>query len=114
MLDNKWYAQYCNLCAANVLDKNGELRFTYETLHHALDGVNNDHYGYVAESIVELQRNIINACNKQFAANVLMDTNEGEMLLLTLLNIHAAYFMISGLWKEEPKEDKDEYGFEIF
>jgi hypothetical protein len=34
-------------------------------------------------------------------------------LVLTLLNIHAAYLMISGLWKEEPT-GTDKYGFEIF
>lgn len=106
LMDNKWFAQYCNLCAANVLDREGQVRFTYEQLHTALNDLNNQ----VPEPILELQRNIINACNKQFGVQ---DSETDMPLILTLLNIHAAYLMMTGVWKEEPKETS-EYGFEIF
>lgn len=107
MLDNKWYGQYCNLCGANVLNKDGQVRFTYSELHDGLNDLN----GGVAEPIMVLYRNIINACNKQFGPQ---DPKVEAPLMLTLLNIHAAYLMLTGKWKEEPKGGQDEYGFEIF
>lgn len=107
-VDNKWYAQYCNLCAANVLNKEGQVRFSYEQLHQALNDLN----GAVSEDIVALERNIINACNKQYGTQ---DPRTVVPLRLTLLNIHAAYLMLTGAWMEEPKDpQQDEYGFEIF
>lgn len=107
-VDNRWYAQFCNLCAANVLNKEGQVRFSYEQLHQAL----NDPDGAVSEDIVVLERNIINACNKQYGTQ---DPRTGAPLRLTLLNIHAAYLMLTGAWKMEPEQPKqDELGFEIF
>lgn len=109
MLDNKWFAQYCNLCAANVLNKDGNVRFTYNELHQAL----NDPGADSAEEMADLKDKIIGACNKQFGAQ---DPQTTIPLMLTLLNIHAAYLMMTGAWKyPDPEEgDKDEYGFEIF
>ena len=43
------------------------------------------------------------------------EDNDEYVLLLTLLNIHAAYLMLSELWKEEPEPKEEDYcGFEIF
>lgn len=107
-VNNKWYAQYCNLCAANVLNKDGQVRFSYEELHVALNAAAEDDYSLVPQPIMELQRNIINACNKQYG-----EVQITNALMLTLLNIHGAYLMMTGHWKDEPK-DNDEGGVEIF
>ncbi|MBO5922650.1 MAG: hypothetical protein J6Q48_09740 [Bacteroidaceae bacterium] len=65
---------------------------------------------------MELHSNIMKLCDARNGEQELKDNDE-YALLLTLLNIHAAYLMISGLWKEEPPTQEggtDEYGFEIF
>lgn len=114
--DREWYAQFCNFCAANVLDRNNEIRFSFTDLQQALDNCScgNDHL--IPAPIITLLSNIVDAVNKQKGA-VKLDDQDEHILLLTLLNIQAAYLMLVHIWKFEntPKEgDKDEYGFEIF
>lgn len=106
-MDNKWFAQYCNLCAANVLNKQGEIRFKQKDL--------SDRNGVVPQPVLELHRNIVTACNKQFNAAFNADNETGELLLTTLINIHTSYLQINGVWENKQEEGGvDEYGFEIF
>lgn len=113
--DREWYASFCNMCSANVLDRNNEVRFSFTDLQQALDNCSCGKDDLIPEPIITLLSNIVNAVNKQ-KGTVYLDDKDEHILLLTLLNIHAAYLMLIHLWKyDEPKQgDKDEYGFEIF
>lgn len=107
-MTREWFTMYCQNAAANVLDKDGKVRFTYEQLKAGLDSVGKD----VPNDILNLHDKIVQLCNNKCQH---AEGADQPALLLTLLNTHAAYLMISGLWKEEPQQSgTDEYGFEIF
>lgn len=109
-MTREWFTMYCQNAAANVLDRDGKVRFTYEQLKAGLDSVGED----VPNDILNLHDNIVKLCDSRCTKQTLSENDE-YALLLTLLNTHAAYLMISGLWKEEPQQSgTDEYGFEIF
>jgi hypothetical protein len=103
---------YCQNAAANVLDRDGKVRYDYTELKESLAAVT-DNVGEVDPAVMNLHEKIVQLCNNKCQH---AECSNQSALILTLLNIHAAYLMISGLWKEEtntrPKED--EYGFEIF
>ena len=111
-MTREWFTTYCQNAAANVLDKNGALRFTYEQLKSSLDAITEDRPDGIDDSVDTLCENIIQLCDNRHGKT----ERKKSALLLTLLNIHAAYLMVSGLWKEEPIQSSgtDEYGFEIF
>lgn len=111
-ISREWFTTYCQNAAANVLDKNGKIRFTYEQLKSSLDAISEDRPDGIDDSIDALCENIIQLCDSRHGKT----EGKKSLLLLTLLNIHAAYLMLSGLWKEEPIQSSgtDEYGFEIF
>lgn len=115
-MTREWFTTYCQNAAANVLDKDGKVRFTYEQLSDSLTAASEHRAEAIPNNILKLHDNIINLCDSRNGKQTLGDNDE-YALLLTLLNIHAAYLMISGLWKEEPAKQEggiDEYGFEIF
>ena len=114
-MTREWYTTYCQNAAANVLDRDGHIRFTYEMLSGSLAAASNHSTSEIPNAVLNLHDNIVKLCNNKHGKQAFGD-NEEYALLLTLLNIHAAYLMISGLWKEEPKSQpkEDEYGFEIF
>lgn len=115
-MTREWFTTYCQNAAANVLNKDGEVRFTYTELKDSLVAASEHRAEGIVPAILKLHDNIINLCNNKHGQQVLKDNDE-YALLLTLLNTHAAYLMISGLWKEEPVQQEggvDEYGFEIF
>lgn len=108
MMSREWFTTYCQNAAANVLDKDGHVRFTYEQLKAGLDSIGED----VPNSIVDLHEKIVQLCNNKCQH---AEGAKQSALILTLLNIHAAYLMVSGLWKEEPPKKEEDYcGFEIF
>lgn len=112
--DRDWFATFCLQSAANVLDRNNNVRFSYQTLSDALRVVENFEDDKIPQPVLELFGNIVNLCNRTKGAVKLAD-NEEHALLLTLLNIQAAFTMVCGAWKEvQVNNDKDEYGFEIF
>ena len=103
-MTREWFTTYCQNAAANVLDKDGKVRFTYEQLHNALNDIHTD------VAINTLHQQIVGLCNAKYGAQ-----SDHSALILTLLNIHAAYLMMTGAWKyEQAQPEKDEYGFEIF
>lgn len=106
-MTREWFTTYCQNAAANVLTKDNKIRFGYEQLHSALNNI------YTDKAINDLHSNIVKLCNSKLGAQ---EDVAQPALMLTLLNIHAAYLMLSGLWKEEPVQSggTDEYGFEIF
>ena len=115
-MDRDWFAQYCNMCAANVLNKDSHVRFSFTDLSVALDNCTNGNDSLIPGPIIELLNNVVNAVNKQ-KGKIDLDETDEHILLLTLLNIHASYLMLTRIWRYEDgaqAEDKDEYGFEIF
>lgn len=113
-MTREWFTTYCQNAAANVLDKDGKVRFTYAQLKISLDAASNHSAAGVEEPVMNLHDNICKLCDARNEPQK-MSTNDEYALLLTLINIHAAYLMVSGLWKEEPAPSGvDQYGFEIF
>jgi hypothetical protein len=115
-MTREWFTTYCQNAAANVLDKDGEVRFTYIELRDSLNAASEHRAECVVPAILKLHDNIVNLCDARCGKQMKGDNDE-YALLLTLLNIHAAYLMLSGLWKEEKPVQTggvDEYGFEIF
>ena len=111
----EWFTTYCQNAAANVLDKDGKIRFDYTQLKAALAACPEHQTNEIPAAIRELHSKIWELCNRKHGIAD-MHGDAGWTMLLTLLNIHAAYLMVSGLWKEEPVQTGgvDEYGFEIF
>ena len=113
-MTREWFTTYCQNAAANVLDKDGAVRFSYTDLKDSLNAASEHRAEAIVPAILKLHDNIVNLCNIR-NGDMKLSQNDEYALLLTLLNIQAAYLMISGLWKEEPSQpEKDEYGFEIF
>ena len=115
-ISREWFTTYCQNVAANVLNKDGKVRFTYIELRDSLNTASEHRVEGVLPAILKLHDNIVNLCNARNGEQKMSESDE-YALLLTLLNIHAAYLMVSGLWKEEPPVQTggtDEYGFEIF
>lgn len=115
-ISREWFTTYCQNAAANVLDKDGHVRFTYEQLSRSLTSASNRSTSEIPSKVITLYDNIVALSNKRNGEQKLSE-NDKYALLLTLLNIHAAYLIISGLWKTEPSQPEggvDEYGFEIF
>lgn len=115
-MTREWFTTYCQNAAANVLDKDGKIRFSYTDLKDSLNAASEHRAECIVPDILKLHDNIVNLCNTRNPGLFKPTDNQEYALLLTLLNIHAAYLMVSGLWKEEPKPQGgvDEYGFEIF
>lgn len=116
-ISREWFTTYCQNAAANVLDKDGKVRFTYEQLKSALNSAADHCAIEIPKDILSLDDNIQRLCNNKYGIQPSSE-NDNYTLLLTLANIHAAYLMISGLWKTAPEpvqsSGTDEYGFEIF
>lgn len=113
-MTREWFTTYCQNAAANVLDKDGKVRFNYIELRDSLNAASEHRAECIVPAILKLHDNIVNLCDGRCGKQMKGDNDNDEYaLLLTLLNIHAAYLMLSGMWKEEPKE-KDYCGFEIF
>ena len=113
-MTREWFTTYCQNAAANVLDKDGEVRFTYADLKRALDGAAEHKVSEIPNGILNLDDNIQKLCNSRCGTQPSSGDNDMYTLLLTLANIHAAYLMVSGMWKEEPEPKEDYCGFEIF
>lgn len=114
-ISREWFTTYCQNAAANVLDKDNQVRFSYIDLRDSLNAASEHRAEAIVPDILKLHDNIVKLCNAR-CDEIVLNFSDEYALLLTLLNIHAAYLMISGLWKEEPIQSSgtDEYGFEIF
>jgi len=116
-MTREWFTTYCQNAAANVLNKEGKVRFTYITLKAALDAASRHCVSEIPNEILNLDDNIQKLCNNKHGAQPSPGDSDMYALLLTLLNIHAAYLMLSGLWKVDPVKPEgglSECGFEIF
>lgn len=115
-MTREWFTTYCQNAAANVLDRDNAVRFTYEQLSRSLTAASNRSTSEIPNAVLNLDNNIQKLCNSKHGEQKMSESDQ-YAILLTLLNIHAAYLMVSGLWREEPKPQEggvDEYGFKIF
>lgn len=111
-MTREWFTTYCQNAAANVLNKDGKVRFNYTELKDSLNAASEHRAEAIVPAILKLHDNIVKLCDIR-NGDITLETPDEYALLLTLLNIHAAYLMMSGLWKEE-SPTHDQYGFEIF
>ena len=114
-MTREWFTTYCQNAAANVLNKEGKPRFTYMQLKTALNAAADHNIGDINNEILNLHDKIVNLCNVR-NGNITLNQKDEYALLLTLLNEHAAFAMLTGAWFEEPIQSSgtDEFGFEIF
>lgn len=103
-MTREWYSKYCQLAAANVLDRDNKLRFDYNKLRRARDASALHLDEQVPRDVVELFRNVYNATVKM--AGPFNNTNdvaipkepndtEQNVLMQVLLNIHVGYQLIT-------------------
>ena len=85
------YAKYCQNAAANVLNKDGHVRFTLEQLNRAMDQCS-QHADNIEQPVLELHNNILKLCELQN-----MDVSAEYTLLITLITIHMSYIWITGV-----------------
>lgn len=83
MLSAEQYTQYCKICAANVVDATGSIRFNYKQLRACL----------ATHSEIGVEE-LFNKC-LQFAGIVPQDSLERTTLLLLLLDIHMTYKLVT-------------------
>lgn len=94
-MSNEWYAKFCQLAAANVLDRNQHLRFDYTTLKRARDMGALRHDNAIPADIVTLFQNVYKT-TCQMAGDFVPDEKQQNVLLQVLLNIHVGYQLITG------------------
>lgn len=95
-MDAKWFGQYIHQVAANVVDRDGRVRFTYKQLRTALTAVENNQYDNVPGSLMRLFTNIIDVLPR-----IELDDKQQVVLMLALLNCHMAYGLVSGYTLKE-------------
>ena len=95
-MDAKWFAQYMHQVSANVVDRDGQVRFTYEQLKHSLRAVENGEDSRVPEPVRRLFANIVGVL-----PTVELDDRTQTLLFLALLNCHMAYGLVSGYTLKE-------------
>lgn len=116
-MTREWFTTYCQNAAANVLNKDNEMRFSCSTLKAASDALAKNSTEGISNEIFKLFDNIINLCNTKHNKLLLMEATEFE-LMSVLVNMHISYAIMTGLWKDEPVPQQggglSECGFEIF
>lgn len=93
-MTREWYSKYCQLAAANVLNRDNELRFDYNKLRKARDASALHLDEQVPRDVVELFRNVYNTTVKMAGLYEPNDT-EQNVLMQVLLNIHVGYQLIT-------------------
>lgn len=94
-MTREWYSKYCQLAAANVLDRDNKLRFDYNRLRKARDASALHYDDCIPHDVLELFRNVYETTVKMAGAYKPND-EEQNILLQVLLNIHVGYQMITG------------------
>lgn len=98
----KWFEQYMHHVAANVVDRSGEVRFTYKQLKQALDAVEHDEEDRVPQPVLKLFSDIIGVLPP-----LNMNDRTEVVLFLALLNCHMAYLLASGYLLNKDESIKD-------
>lgn len=104
-MTSEWYSKYCQLAAANVLNRDKQLRFDYNRLRKARDASALHYDDCIPQDVLELFRNVYETTVKM--AGPFNNTDdvaipkgpndmEQNILMQVLLNIHVGYQMITG------------------
>lgn len=97
-MNREWFAQYCNHVSNNVLNRDGQVRFTYNQLKSSLDAVKLARFDKVDGDVAALYDKIL-----KVMPQVELSRRQEVTLILLLLNIHMAYSMVTDyLLKEDP------------
>lgn len=91
----EWYSKYCQLAAANVLNRDRQLRFDYNRLRKARDASALHYDDCIPRDVLELFRNVYETTVKM-AGSYEPSDEEQNILMQVLLNIHVGYQMITG------------------
>lgn len=103
MVDNKIYARFCQLAAANVQNQQGQVRYSQKDLERALSPDD----GVTPPGCIDLLHKIMAACS--------INISEEDKWLDVLLIIHKQYLVLNRQWVDTtPSDTTDELGFEIF
>lgn len=86
----EWFAQYMHLVAANVKNKEGQVRFNYRTLKDALNAIEHDCEHLIPKDVLTLFSNIVKSCPP-----LELSERTQNVLFLALLNCHMAYLLAS-------------------
>ena len=86
-----WYRQYMTMVAANIMDRNGGVRFTYVQLRTALTALEHGENSLVPRPVLELFSNIVSALPV-----IELSDRQQVTLMLALLNCHMAYHLMTG------------------
>lgn len=107
----EWFRKYMNHVAANVVDRDGNVRFRYRDLRTALDAVTSNHDEDVPQSVLQLFANIMGALPQ-----ISLDEKQERVLFLALLNCHMAYLLTTGFFLNEDDsiDDKADDKEELF
>lgn len=95
-ITTEWYGKFCQLCAANALDRNGQLRTNYDTLKKARDAATLHMDDQVPGDIVELFQNIYKATCTMTKFTPTMNDRTENVLLQVLLNLLVGYQLATG------------------
>lgn len=95
-LKTEWYSKYCQLAAANVLNRDKQLRFDYNKLRKARDASALHYDDCIPRDVLELFRNCYTATCQVAGNYTPNDDDEQNILMQVLLNIHVGYQMITG------------------
>lgn len=97
-MNREWFAQYCNHVSNNVLNRDGQVRFSYRQLKTSLDAVKAAAFDKVDGDVAALYDKIL-----KVMPQVELSRRQEVTLILLLLNIHMAYSMVTDyLLKEDP------------
>ena len=89
-MDAKWFGQYMHQVAANVVDRDGRVRFTYKQLRTALTAVEHNQDNQVPEPVRRLFANIVGVL-----PTMELDDRTQTLLFLAMLNCHMAYSLVT-------------------
>lgn len=90
-MNSDWFAKYMHHVAANVVERDGSVRFSYKQLRSALDALEAGNEERIPQDVLKLFSNIISVLPP-----IDLDDRIQITLMLALLNCHMAYHLVTG------------------
>lgn len=82
----EWFARFMTHCVNNIINREGEIRFSYKQLRESLTAVETGHEDDANPEVVKLLQNIVGALPK-----IELSDRQVRVLFLALMNAHMAY-----------------------
>lgn len=86
----EWFAHFMTHAVNNILDRNGNVRFSYQQLRRSLDAVENGNDDGTDEEVRKLLQNIVGVLPPQQISD-----RQARVLFLALMNAHMAYHLVN-------------------